>query len=254
MNELQKSIIYLNGVGPNRHSLLKSEFGINLKCKYLAGHSLGEYSALVCANSLSFEDALLLLQKRGKFMQEAVPVGQGSMLAVLGCEIKKLNEIISNLKEDGVCEIANDNADGQVIISGHSEKIKKLQSFLKINKIKSIALPVSAPFHCSLMKQASEKMKFEIESTIFNKPQIDIINNVTASIETSPVNIKDLLVRQIFSPVKWRETILKMEKDGITDFIEIGPGKVLSGLVKRIIKNALTININSVEDIKKFLK
>ena len=235
--------------------VLKDEFGFDLKLfKYFAGHSLGEYSALVCAESLDFKDALYLLHERGKAMQDAVPVGEGSMIAVLGLDINKVKDFIKdrNNKED-VSEIANDNADGQVIISGDKSSVNSFQIFLKEKKIKSIPLKVSAPFHCSLMKPAAQKMKEKIDNTKFNKPLFEIINNVTAKEENNSNNIKTLLIDQIFSTVKWRESIIKMSENGVSNYIEIGPGKALSGMVKRTVKDANCFSINSIADIKNFI-
>ena len=224
-----------------------------MNLEYFAGHSLGEYSALVCSNSLNFRDALFLLHERGKAMQEAVPLGDGSMLAVLGVNIEEINNFISKISEKKVCEIANDNADGQIIISGETKAIDELKTILKNNNKKNILLPVSAPFHCSLMQSAAKKMKNKINPIIFNKPDLETISNVTALPEKDPDKIKKLLVEQIYSKVRWRESIINISKKGITDFIEIGPGKVLSGLVKRIIKGSNTMSINSVEEIKKII-
>tara|TARA_B100000575_G_scaffold293976_1_gene307332 strand:+ start:505 stop:1446 length:942 start_codon:yes stop_codon:yes gene_type:complete len=231
---------------------LKNEFGINFKnFKYFSGHSLGEYSALVSSGSLEFSDAIYLLHERGKAMQEAVPVGEGSMIAVLGLKIEEVNELIKkNNNSEGVCEIANDNADGQVIISGNVLKIKYLQSTLKEKKIKSIPLRVSAPFHCSLMKPAAEKLRDKIDKINFKQPSFEIINNVNAKTEKDPNIIKKLLIEQIYSTVKWRESLIYMSNSGIKNFFEIGPGKALTGMVKRTIKNSNCFSINSIADIK----
>ena len=235
--------------------VLKDEFGFDLKSfKYFAGHSLGEYSALVCAESLEFKDALYLLHERGKAMQDAVPVGEGSMIAVLGLDINKVKDFIKDRNDkEGVCEIANDNADGQVIISGDKSSVNSFQILLKEKKIKTIPLKVSAPFHCSLMKPAAQKMQEKIDNTKFNKPLFEIINNVTAKEENNPNNIKTLLIDQIFSTVKWRESIIKMSENSVSNYIEIGPGKVLSGMVKRTVKDANCFSINSIADIKNFI-
>jgi len=231
--------------------ILKEEFNYNFEnTKYFAGHSLGEYSALLCAGSLSFEDALYLLFERGKSMQEAVPVGKGGMLAVLGSENEEIEDCIKKIKSKGVCEIANDNAPGQIIVSGNIELIQELQNILKENKKKSIMLPVSAPFHCSLMNAAATNMKSKIENVNFTKPNYEIITNVTASPTNDPAEIKKLLVEQIYSKVRWRESILYMANQNITEYLEIGPGKVLTGLVKRILPSANSSSINSIEDIK----
>ena len=232
--------------------VMSDEFGFNIKnFKYFAGHSLGEYSALVSANSLNYEDALFLLSERGKAMQAAVPLGKGSMLAVLGSNLNEISNLIKNIiKDNTVCEIANDNADGQLILSGDSETIKFFQITLKQKKIKSIPLKVSAPFHCSLMKPAAETMREKINKTNFIQPSLGIINNVTAEVETDHSNIKKLLIQQIYSTVQWRQSLINMSKMGIKNFIEIGPGKVLTGMVKRTIKDANTFSINSITDIK----
>ena len=206
--------------------ILKEEFNYNFEnTKYFAGHSLGEYSALLCAGSLSFEDALYLLFERGKSMQEAVPVGKGGMLAVLGSENEEIEDCIKKIKSKGVCEIANDNAPGQIIVSGNIELIQELQNILKENKKKSIMLPVSAPFHCSLMNAAATNMKSKIENVNFTKPNYEIIANVTSTPTNDPVEIKKLLVEQIYSKVRWRESILYMANQNITEYLEIGPGK-----------------------------
>ena len=233
-------------------SVLKQEYNFNFEnTKFFAGHSLGEYSALVCSESLKFNDALFLLFERGKSMQESVPVGKGSMIAVLGSKIDELNKLIQDLKINGVCEIANDNADGQTIISGDIESINSLQDILKENKKKFIPLNVSAPFHCSLMNPAAIKMQDKINSVNFKKPIFDIVSNVTSKPENNPENIKKLLIEQICSTVRWRESIINMSKEKVSNFIEIGPGKVLSGMVKRTVKNIKCFSINSIDDMKK---
>ncbi len=235
--------------------VLKDEFNFDFgSFKFFAGHSLGEYSALVCSGSLNFNDALYLLHERGKSMQEAVPVGNGKMIAILGIKIEEIINILKkNEKEEGVCEIANDNAEGQVIVSGNKEKIESLQKILKEKSIKSIPLKVSAPFHCSLMKPAANIMKDKIDNTKFLNPLFKIVNNVTANPEIKSENIKELLVKQIYSTVKWRDSIINMSKSGVKNFIEIGPGKVLSGMVKRTLKEANIFSINSLSDIKNFV-
>ncbi len=234
--------------------VLKEEFNFKFDSfKYFAGHSLGEYSALVCSGSLNFNDALYLLHERGKAMQEAVPVGTGSMIAVLGKKIKEIDDLLINHNsEEGVCEVANDNAVGQVIISGDKKKVDSFQILLKKEKIKFIPLKVSAPFHCSLMQSAAKKMENKINDITFKNPSFEIVNNVTAKPETNPDVIKKLLIDQIFSTVKWRESIIKISESGVKNFLELGPGKVLSGMVKRTIKEANCFSINSITDIKNF--
>ncbi len=232
--------------------ILKKEFNFDFSFfKYFAGHSLGEYSALVCSESLKFEDALYLLHQRGLAMQDAVPIGTGSMVAVLGTKINFIQDLIrTNLDEKEICEIANDNSEGQVIVSGRKESIENFQNILKEKKIKSLPLKVSAPFHCSLMKPAANYMQDKIEKIEFKKPKYEIISNVTADKISQPENIKKLLVKQIYSSVKWRESILKMSEEKVRNFIEIGPGKVLTGMVKRTIKDVNCFSINSIADIK----
>ncbi len=235
--------------------VMKEEFGLNFDTfKYYAGHSLGEYSALVASDSLNFGDAIFLLNARGKAMQKAVPVGKGSMIAVLGTNINELKNLIkSNNEINSVCEIANDNAIGQIIVSGEKNSVENLQIILKKNKIKSIPLKVSAPFHCSLMKPAAEEMEEKINSIKFLKPTKEILSNVTSNINSSPEDIKKLLIQQIFSTVRWRESIEKMYKNGVKNFVEIGPGKVLTGMVKRTIKNTNCFSINTIIDIKNLI-
>ena len=232
--------------------VLKKEFNFNFETfKYFAGHSLGEYCALVCAGSLEFSDAIYLLHERGKAMQTAVPVGAGQMIAVLGIKFEELNNLIvsSNL-DNGICEIANDNADGQIIISGDKKSVEKFQDILKEKKIKTIPLKVSAPFHCKLMKSSADVMSSKINNTTFKKPSLEIISNVTASPVSESEKIKKLLIEQIYSTVKWRESLINMSKMGIINFIEIGPGKVLTGMVKRTLKKVNCFSINSIADIK----
>jgi len=231
--------------------VIKNETSFNLKnAKFFAGHSLGEYSALACAGSLSFEKTIKLLQSRGKFMQSAVPKGQGGMLAVLGTEIEKIQEVINNNNKKFSCYVANDNSIGQVVVSGNINDLNKFSEELKKNKIKNIKLPVSAPFHCELMRSATEKMRAEISKVEFKKPEISIMSNVTAQQTNDPDDIKQLLIEQIEKPVRWREIIINMANSNVEKFIEIGPGKVLSGLVKRIDSNAQLIQVNDLEDLK----
>ncbi|SVA86456.1 uncharacterized protein METZ01_LOCUS139310 [marine metagenome] len=232
------------------YEVIKKETFFNLNnAKFFAGHSLGEYSALACSGSLSFDQTIKLLQSRGRFMQSAVPKGQGGMLAVLGSEIEKINEIINNNEDKFKCYVANDNSIGQVVVSGNINDLNKFSEELKKNKIKNIKLPVSAPFHCELMRSATEKMREEITKTEFKKPEINIISNVTAQQTNDPKDIKKLLIDQIERPVRWREIVINMIDSKVEKFIEIGPGKVLSGLVKRINSNVKLIQVNDFEDL-----
>ncbi len=235
-------------------SVMKKEFNIDLKqANYFAGHSLGEYSALTCANSLTFEEAVRLLYARGKFMQEAVPSGRGAMLAVLGLKVEEILEQISSISTNGTCEIANDNSPGQIVVSGDKDSIQILQNSLKKKSIRGLILPVSAPFHCSLMESAEKKMSQKITELIFKDPKPSIISNVTARAENKASKIKELLIKQITSRVNWRESIEYMINNGVNEFIEIGPGKVLTGLVRRINKDVNVFNINSIDDITNYI-
>ena len=238
-------------VGVCIFNVLNQQFGLNLNnARFFAGHSLGEYTALVCGGSLTIERAAYLLHERGKFMQDAVPPDQGAMMAILGMTIHEVEDEINLLPKGEICEIANDNTNGQVVVSGKKKVIEILNKNLKKKKKKGILLPVSAPFHCSLMKKAAENMKDKIENTNFLKPKPNIISNVTAKEETDVNKIKPLLIDQITSRVRWRESIDFMIKQGVASFLEIGPGKVLSGLVKKINRDVKILNINSIEDVK----
>ncbi len=238
-------------VGVSIFNVLNKEYGLNLnKSNFFAGHSLGEYTALVCSGSLTLENAAYLLNERGKYMQEAVPKDHGAMLAILGMKIDDVEQEVSFFQKEGVCEISNDNSDLQIVVSGEKKIIENLNENLKKKKKKGILLPVSAPFHCSLMKKAAEKMRDTIDNINFEIPKPLIISNVTAKEESDVNKIKPLLVDQITSRVRWRESVNYMVEKGVKNFIEIGPGKVLSGLVKKINRNVEISNINTIEDIK----
>ena len=231
--------------------LIKEEFNINLnKAKFFAGHSLGEYSALASAGVLSFSDTLKILKIRGKAMQSSVPKGVGGMVAVLGSEIEVIENFINENKSKYECYIANDNSVGQIVLSGNIEDLEKMMIDLKSANIKNIKLPVSAPFHCKLMNKATLVMKEEITKLRFKEIENTLISNVTGKEIANTEELKNLLVQQIESRVRWRESVLLMVNKGINQFIEIGPGKVLSGLIKRIDKNVKVSAINTEEDIK----
>ena len=231
--------------------IITKEFNIDLnKAKYFAGHSLGEYSALTSAGALSFSDTLKILKIRGKAMQNSVPKGVGGMLAILGSEIEIIENFISENKTKYECYVANDNSVGQIVLSGNIEDLEKMMVDLKAANIKNIKLPVSAPFHCKLMNKATHIMSEEIAKLDFKEPKNILISNVTGKQIENSNELKDLLVRQIECRVRWRESVLLMINKGINQFIEIGPGKVLSGLVKRIDRNVKVSAINTEEDIK----
>ena len=239
-------------VGYSIFQLAREEFSIDLnKAKFFAGHSLGEYTALAAAGSLGFEDTLKLLRVRGKAMQDAVPRGQGGMIAVLGSNIEFIEKIILDNKNNYECFIANDNSNGQLVISGTIKDLDLLIVDLKKNNIKNIKLPVSAPFHCKLMSNATKVMNTEIEKCDFKNPKNTLISNVTSEEVNDSSLLKELLIKQIESKVRWRESVNYMIKNKINKFIEIGPGKVLSGLIKRIDKNVITSSVNNEEDINK---
>ena len=232
-------------------NVIKKEFSIDLdKVKYFAGHSLGEYSALSSAGYLDFSNTIKLLRKRGNAMQNSVPEGEGGMLAVLGSTVEIVEKILKENENLFFAEIANDNSEGQIVLSGKNTELDKLIEVLKSNKIKNIKLPVSAPFHCKLMKKATEIMKIEIEKLNFIDQKIKLISNVTADEILDKNELKSLLIQQIESRVRWRESVVNMINKGVTHFIEIGPGKVLSGLVKRINKDVKINSINTEIDIK----
>tara|TARA_Y100000992_G_scaffold204136_1_gene139433 strand:- start:916 stop:1842 length:927 start_codon:yes stop_codon:yes gene_type:complete len=232
-------------------NVVKEEFNINLhEAKYFAGHSLGEYSALSCAGYLNFSDTIKLLRLRGDAMQNAVPKGQGGMVAVLGSTIDIIENILENNKNNFSAQVANDNSEGQIVLSGKNIDLEKLTEVLKTNNIKNIKLPVSAPFHCQLMNKATQIMKKEIEKTNFNNSKNTLISNVTANEIKDKEELKKLLIDQIENRVRWRESVINMINKGTDQFIEIGPGKVLTGLIKRISKNVKTNTINSEIDIK----
>ena len=232
-------------------SLVREEFNINLnKANFFAGHSLGEYTALTCAGVLTFSDTLKILKIRGKAMQNSVPKGVGGMVAILGSEIEKIEKIIGENKNNYECFIANDNSDGQIVVSGNIKDLEKMILDLKSNSIKNIKLPVSAPFHCKLMNKATEIMSEEIVKLNFKEAQNILISNVTGKEISNSSELKNLLIKQIESRVRWRESVLLMINKGVSQFIEIGPGKVLSGLIKRIDKKVKVSAINNEEDIK----
>ena len=227
----------------------ETSFDIN-NAKFFAGHSLGEYSALCCAESLTFEQTINLLKYRGLAMQTAVPKGEGGMLAILGVDINEINKILNQNKDKYLCYIANDNSEGQTVVSGKIESIIQLSDDLNSKGIRFVKLPVSAPFHCPLMNKATIQMKQKILETEFKDPKVKIVSNVTADPLKDSNEIKKLLIDQIEMPVRWRESVKNIINLGVNNFIEIGPGKVLSGLIKRIDRNVKINHINNLLDIR----
>ena len=232
-------------------NVVKNEFNINLNnAKYFAGHSLGEYSALSCAGYLSFSDTLKILKIRGDAMQNSVPKGQGGMVAVLGSTIEIIEKLLKDNEHNFKAQIANDNSNSQIVLSGKVEDLENLILTLKKSSIKSIKLPVSAPFHCNLMRNATKIMKDELNNLDFKKSENKLISNVTAREIVNSEELKDLLIKQIENRVRWRESIINIIKNDVNHFIEIGPGKVLTGLVKRINKEVKIDTINNQLDIE----
>jgi len=233
------------------YNLIKKEFNIDLsKAKYFAGHSLGEYSALSCAGYLSFSDTLKILRIRGDAMQNSVPKGLGGMVAVLGSTVEVIERMLKDNEQNFNVQIANDNSEGQIVLSGKTEDIDKLTILLKESSIKNIKLPVSAPFHCSLMNKATKIMSEELNKLNFIKAENKLISNVTAKEISKTDELKDLLIKQIENRVRWRESVINMINNDVNHFIEIGPGKVLSSLVKRISKEVKIDTINNQGDIE----
>ena len=231
--------------------VIEIETGFKLKnSKFFAGHSLGEYSALCCSNAISFEQTIDLLKYRGIAMQNAVPKGEGGMIAILGEEINNINNILKENQSKFKCYIANDNSVGQIVVSGKTNCLELFIEMLKKLNIKFVKLRVSAPFHCPLMKKATDEMSTKILQTEFKNPDVSIISNVTTKPENKSNEIKKLLIQQIECPVRWRESVQNMINSGVNNFIEVGPGKVLSGLVKRIDRNVKLNHINHLNDLK----
>jgi len=232
-------------------SVVKKEFNIDLNsAKYFAGHSLGEYSALSCAGYLSFSETLKILRIRGDAMQNSVPKGQGGMVAVLGSTVEAIEKLLKDNQNDIKVQIANDNSEGQIVLSGKIEELDKLIIILKEKSIKNIKLPVSAPFHCSLMSKATNIMSEELNKLSFLQSENKLISNVTANEIRDTDELKDLLIKQIENRVRWRESVINMINNDVNHFIEIGPGKVLSGLVKRINREVKISTINNQGDIE----
>ena len=233
------------------YNVIKKEFNIDLsKAKYFAGHSLGEYSALSCAGYLNLSETLKILRTRGDAMQNSVPKGEGGMVAVLGSTVEIIEKILKDNEQNLSIQIANDNSEGQIVLSGKTDDLDKLILILKENTIKNIKLPVSAPFHCRLMNKATNIMSNELNKLNFIEGENKLISNVTANEISNTSELKDLLVKQIENRVRWRESVINMINNDVDHFIEIGPGKVLSGLVKRISKELKIDTINNQGDIE----
>jgi len=216
-----------------------------------AGHSLGEYSALVVSGALAFADAVQIVRLRGRFMQEAVPVGEGAMAAILGMERGQVEKLCEEAAQGEVLTPANFNCPGQIVIAGHAKAIERAMQRVKEGGKKAVALPVSAPFHSPLMKPAGERLGKVLEGIIIQDLKIPVVTNVEADINQSKERVKELLVTQVSSPVRWEESMQKISGDGIEQTLEIGPGKVLSGLMKRINPKVETKNVEDIQTLKK---
>ncbi|MCC2097131.1 MAG: ACP S-malonyltransferase [Hyphomicrobiales bacterium] len=235
--------------------VLEAEAGLDLArdVSFVAGHSLGEYSALAAAGTFSLADTARLLRRRGEAMQDAVPVGQGAMAALLGVELDVAQDVASEAAQGQVCEIANDNGGGQVVLSGAREAIERAAEIAKAKGARrALLLPVSAPFHCAMMEPAARAMAQALSEVQISAPRVPLVTNVTAAPETDPAAIRDNLVRQVTGTVRWRECMAAMAQAGVDSFYEIGAGKVLSGLVKRIAPEATGQAIGNPADIAAF--
>jgi len=229
--------------------VLQGEKG--LTPQFTAGHSLGEYSALVASGALTFSEAVKIVRLRGKFMQEAVPVGEGAMAAVLGMEREQVEKLCEEVSSGEVLSPANFNCPGQIVIAGHSKAVERAIARIKQEGKKAVPLPVSAPFHSPLMKPAAERLEKALEEISVSDLNIPVVTNVEAEINSSKERVRGLLVAQVSSPVRWEESMRKMIEKGIEEVVEIGPGKVLSGLMKRIDNRAETRNIEDLQTLKK---
>ena len=237
--------------------VLQKEGGVDLAkaAKFVAGHSLGEYSALCAAGAISLPDTARLLKLRGQAMQRAVPVGVGAMAAILGADLEAAQAIAADAAQGEVCAAANDNAPGQVVVSGHKSAVERAIAIAAERGFKrAVLLPVSAPFHCPLMQPAADAMAEALAETEVKAPLVPLVANVTASAVTDPAEIRRLLVEQVTGVVRWREGVLYMKEQGVEGLVELGSGKVLAGLVKRIDKEITAVSLGTPADIEAYLK
>ena len=237
--------------------VLREEGGLDLgkSCSFVAGHSLGEYSALAAAGALELADAARLLKVRGQAMQDAVPVGKGAMAALIGLNFDDVESIASDAADGEVCMPANDNAPGQIVISGNKAAVDRaLELAAERGCRRNVVLPVSAPFHCSLMKPAAEVMETALADVLLSPPLVPLVANVTAESVNDPSLIRQLLVEQVTSMVRWRESVLYMKGQKVTELVELGAGKVLSGLARRIDRDLSARSVQSPDDIEAVLK
>ncbi len=247
LTENTQPAILTTSVGALR--VLEAEKG--MAPRFVAGHSLGEYSALVASGALTFSEAVKTVRLRGKFMQEAVPVGEGSMAAVLGMEREQVENLCEEISSGEVLSPANFNCPGQIVIAGHSKAVERAIARIKQEGKKAILLPVSAPFHSPLMKPAGERLEKALQEISVSDLKIPVVTNVEAEVNASKDRVKGLLVAQVSSPVRWEESMRKMVEKGIEQLLEIGPGKVLSGLMKRIDPRVETKNLEDLQTLRK---
>jgi len=221
----------------------------------IAGHSLGEYSALVCAEVITLEEAVVLVEKRGQFMQASVPEGIGAMSAIIGLDNQAIIDACVKAQDQEVVSAVNFNSPGQVVIAGHKAAVERAGLLCKeVGAKRVLPLPVSVPSHCALMKGAADRLALELDKITFNTPKISIVNNVDVAVESSAEAIKVALVKQLYSPVRWSEIISKLTNDGVEQVVEAGPGKVLQGLIKRIDKSVTCISVNSSDSLANALE
>jgi [acyl-carrier-protein] S-malonyltransferase len=234
--------------------VLETEAGLDLArdARFVAGHSLGEYSALAAAGSLALADAAKLVRIRGRAMQQAVPVGQGAMAALLGLEPAAVRQIAATAAQGEVCEAANDNAPGQIVVSGTRTAVERAVEIAKARGARAMMLPVSAPFHCALMQPAADAMRYALGKVKVSPPKVPLVPNVSANPVNDPAEIVNGLVAQVTGTVRWRECVLYLVNHGVDRLVEVGSGKVLTGLAKRIAKDAVAVSIATPEDVAAF--
>ena len=218
---------------------------------FVAGHSLGEYSALVASGALNLSDAVRTVRARGRYMQEAVPVGTGAMAAVIGGDLEAIERICTEARGDQVCSIANINAPNQIVIAGNTEAVDRAVELLSGVARKVVKLKVSAPFHCALMKPAQDRLAADLERLSFNEPAMPVVTNVDARATTAPDELRDALVRQVSAPVRWVESMQLLMSHGVDTFVEAGPGKVLSGLMRQINRDVKMLNVEDAASLQK---
>lgn len=220
------------------------------KPAFVAGHSLGEYSALVAAGAISLADAVRTVRARGRYMQEAVPVGTGAMAAVLGGDPSAIEKACKDASEGQVCATANINSPNQIVIAGNVQAVDRAMELLKGVAKRVIKLNVSAPFHCELMKPAQEQLSFELEQLAFSEPTTSVVTNVDASVTSAPTQLRDSLLRQVSAPVRWLESMELLLSQGVGTFVEVGPGKVLCGLMRQINRDAICLNVEDAASLE----